>query len=143
MGTIPQLDKKFCLFLLSALCLVLGVVFAVLVGLISDDSAWEGFPVPDNYMQVKASPEVSLGIGLYVAGFAAILAIASLAIAWFQACIMCSHVEQVRYEMLNAPLTADELDGSGPGQVYKFAAPNTGFRYDGYSKPGKEIEVDF
>lgn len=124
---------------------MLGVVFAALVGLVPDDSAWEDFPVPDNYLQVKAAPEVSLGIGLYVAGFAAVLAIASLAIAWFQACIMCSHVEQVRYQMLNAPLTADELDGvsAGPGQVYKFGVPDTGFRYDGYSKPGKQIEVDF
>lgn len=125
----------------SALSLVLGVVFAALAGVVEDKNSWEGFPVPGNYMQVKADPVIKLGIGLYVAAFAALLGIVSLVIAWFQACIMCKHVEEVRDQMLYAPLTEDER-GIGPGQTYKFA-PKAGFRYDGYGKPDREIEVDF
>lgn len=126
----------------ASLSLVLGVVFAVLAGIVEDKSAWNGFPVPNNFMQVKADPKISLGIGLYIAAFAAVLSLVSLAIAWLQACIMCKHVEEVRYQMLNAPLTEDER-GVGPAQVYKFGGQGRGFRYDGYSKPEKGMEVDF
>ncbi|XP_045180252.1 uncharacterized protein LOC123539640 [Mercenaria mercenaria] len=126
----------------TSLCLVLGTVFAALAGIIKDPSAWEAFPVPDNYMQVKADPVIKLGIGLYVAAFAALLGLVSLGLAWMQACMLCKHVEEVRYQMLNAPLTEDER-GVGPATMYKFGAPTSGFRYDGYSKPERGMEVDF
>ena len=117
-------------------------MFAVLAGIIEDKSAWNAFPVPDNYMQVKADPKISLGIGLYVAAFAALLGILALAVAWIQACMMCKHVEEVRYQMLHAPLSEDER-GVGPAQMFKFGKPTQGFRYDGYSRPEKGMEVDF
>ena len=61
--------------------------------------------------------------------------ISALAIAWWEAIFLCRHVEDVRYQMLHAPLTSDEKG------VYEGAArggPRSvgGFQYDGqYGKP--------
>lgn len=137
---------EMCLagFLLpTTLCLLLGVIFVVLSVFFEGDHVWESLPVPKNYMQVEAVPVITISYGLYVAAVGTFTSLLACFFAWFNAYIMCRHVEDVRYQMLHAPLTEEERGAyTGPGQTYSFQLNKArGFRYDGYSKPG--IEADF
>lgn len=125
----------------TSMCLVLGVVLAGIHTVVPAD-AFYSLPIPNHYMAVKADPKIAINIGFWIAVFSAGLSIAALVISWMQACSMCTHVENTRYQMLHAPLTEDER-GVGSGKLYQFqpAQGGGGFRYDGYSKPG--VEVDF
>lgn len=92
-------------------------------------------------MQLNPYPGIAINWGLYVGAIGAVIAIAASVVSWFQACVLCKHVEEVRYRMLRAPITeADEYGkaytGKG-GQMY----PAARVQPYGYSKPG--MEVDF
>ncbi|WAR18093.1 hypothetical protein MAR_032687 [Mya arenaria] len=124
----------------TALSQLLGVIFAILGALIPDENAWHGFPDPSGYLIVQAHPKIAINFGLYIAALAAVCALVGLGAAWLQACILCKHVESVRYQMLHAPLSADERGVyEGAGRTYAFDT-KPGFRYDGqYGKPGREM----
>lgn len=100
---------------------------------------WRDLPVPDNNMQVEATPGIAINYGLYIAAFGVILAIAGAVMAWMSACQLCAHVETVRYQMLHAPLTEEEKGSfASPGRSYNFENKG-GFRYDGYGRPANEV----
>lgn len=122
----------------AAICTVVGIIFSLLVAM--DNGIWYDLPVPDNYMQVMATPTLTLHYGFYIAAVGAIVSIVAVVFAWVYACMMCSHIEGVRYQMLNAPLTYEEKGAyAGPGRSYHFETKG-GFRYDGYSRPAAEVD---
>ena len=115
---------------------MLGVVFCLLG--VFGDNKWTDFPVPDNYMQVVVTPDIVLSWGFYVACVGTLVAIVALVFAWIVACQLCNHIEGVRYQMLNAPLTEEEKGSYLGTEKYRFEAKPPNFRYDGYSRPGQE-----
>lgn len=119
----------------AACCISLGAVFGALWPSV-EDAKWVGLPVPGHFMQLDPQPIISVNWGVYVAAVGAILAIVSSVIAWFQACTLCRHVENVRYRMLRAPIT--EEDEFGP--TYKGPSRLPPYKDYGYSKPGMEMD---
>lgn len=126
----------------AACCLALGVLFAAIWPFVDASAKWVGLPVPDHFMQIDPRPVVAMEWGVYVAAIGAILAIVSSVMAWFQACALCKHVENVRYRMLRAPITEEDEYGkalkAGP-QYRPVGYPP--YKDYGYTKPG--VEVDF
>lgn len=124
---------------ISAVCLLLGLVFSALA-ISSEDKAWENLPLPDYHMHIYGTPSISFAWGFYVAAAGTLAAIVAAVSAWLAACSVCQHLEEVRYQMLHAPLTEEERGTShGRGRSYQFESKG-GFRYDGYSRPGAEVE---
>lgn len=103
----------------SALCLSLGVLLMILVGVLNLNEPWRQLPVPGGYQIIEAYPEISLNFATYIAIVAAILAIAGMIVGWMHALTLCRHVEEVRYQLLTTPLTDDER-GLGPGTPGKY-----------------------
>lgn len=118
----------------TSFCLSLGVILAALSVTSNGNHTWESLPVPNNFMQVEGHPNISIQYGLYIGAVAAGIAIVGTVLAWLQACQLCTHVENVRYQMLHAPLTEDEK-GISSGRAFKFG--NAG------GKKRHDLEVDF
>lgn len=123
----------------AAICLILGILFAALWPT-ADPGKWVGLPVPGHFVQLDPEPVVTINWGLYVGAVGTLIAIAASIVGWFQAIVLCKHVENVRYRMLRAPIT--EVDEYGKpfkgGPVYQ---PSRLPPYNyGYNKPGMEMD---
>lgn len=123
----------------GAICISLGVIFAALWPSV-DVGEWNGLPVPGHFMQLDPQPSVALNWGVYAAAVGAVLAIVCSIIAWFQACSLCKHVENVRYNMLRAPITEEDEYGKAFKGIKQYQ-PMMPYRDYVVPKPG--MEVDF
>ncbi|KAH3710263.1 uncharacterized protein LOC127857161 isoform X2 [Dreissena polymorpha] len=119
----------------TAVCQVLGLIFAFLTKSLTE--SWEQYNIHSFYMQTTDAPEFNYNFGVYVAAVGAAIGVVGLVVAWLQACQLCHHVENVRYQMLHAALTEEEK-GYYTGSKGMGIEEKPGFRYDG--RYGDEME---
>ncbi|KAL3892309.1 hypothetical protein ACJMK2_004526 [Sinanodonta woodiana] len=80
---------------------VLGVILPAISTEAEKDVVWNRLPIPKHFQLVEARPNVAIAFALYIAALAALLIIIATIISWIQACILCKHIEEVRYQQLH------------------------------------------
>ncbi|KAK3611562.1 hypothetical protein CHS0354_018077 [Potamilus streckersoni] len=80
---------------------IIGVVLPGISTEAEKDVVWNRLPIPKHFQLIEATPNVTVAFALYIAALAAVLIVIAAFISWIQACSLCKHVEEVRYQQLH------------------------------------------